>query len=77
MCGVDIVKRVQDCFHVTCRRLAAVRSKEEVNGEKVRTGRMGKPTNSPNKALVGFPLAFKGRRVVIFRGLSHHVDWNS
>ncbi len=40
MCGVDIIvimKSVQGRFHVTCRRLVAVRSKEGVNGEKVRT----------------------------------------
>ena len=39
---------------------------------------MGKPTNTLDKALVGFLslLAFKGRRVVIFRGQSNHVDRN-
>jgi hypothetical protein len=37
VCGVDIVKSMQSHFHVTGRKLVAVRSKEGVNGEKVRT----------------------------------------
>ncbi len=76
MCGVDIVKSVQGRFHVTGRRLVAVRSKEGVNGEKVRMSRMGKPTNTPGEAFVGFLLAFKGRTVVIFRRRSHRIYQN-
>ncbi len=36
MCGVDIMKCMQDRFHVTCRRLIAVGSKEGVHGDEVR-----------------------------------------
>jgi hypothetical protein len=61
---------------VTGRRLVAVRSKEGVNGEKVRTSQMGKPTNTPDEALVGFLLAFKGKTVVIFRRRSHPIYRN-
>ncbi len=73
MCGADIVKSVQGRFHVTGRRLVAVRSKEKVNGEKVRMSQMGKPTNTPDEALVGFLSAFKGRTVIIFRRRSHRI----
>jgi hypothetical protein len=76
MCGVDVVKSMQGRFHVTGSRLVSVRSKEGVNGEKVRTSQMGEPTNTPDEALLGFLLAFKGRTVIIFRRRSHRIYRN-
>jgi hypothetical protein len=61
------MKCMQGRFHVTCRRLIAVGSKEGVHGDEVRASRMGKPANTLNQALVGILLVFKGRRLIVFR----------
>ncbi len=58
MCGVDIMKCMQGRFHVTCRRLIVVGSKERVHGDEVRASRTGKPANTSDRALVGILLAF-------------------
>ncbi len=67
MCGVDIMKCMQGRFHVTCRRLIAVGSKEGVHGDEVRASRMSEPASTPEQALVGVLLVFKGQRFVVFR----------
>ncbi len=36
---------------------------------------MGKPANTPNQALVGVLLAFKGWRLVVFRRRRHRINW--
>jgi hypothetical protein len=71
------MKCMQGRFHVTCRRLIALGSKEGEHGDEVRASLMGKPANTPNQALVGVLSAFKGRRLVVFRRRRHRINWNA